>query len=101
VRQPYAVVFEPRAVGELDEARAWWAERGDVRGLDTALARTLDRLALLPRSAPRVMIAGKWSTTRRASVGRTGYGLFYRPNAKARRIVVVALWHERRTTPTI
>jgi hypothetical protein len=56
----------------------------------------LDRLTLLPRSAPRVRIGARWSRARGASIGRTGYKLYYRPNLRARVLSVVAIWHERR-----
>jgi len=96
VRKRYAILFEPRAVREMDEARAWWAEHRQTRVLDDAIARTLDRLEALPASAPRVQIAGKWSRTRRAALGRTGYNLYFRPNERAKSITVVSIWHERR-----
>ncbi len=95
--KPFTVLFDPRALREMDEARAWLEEhRGGTRPFDAAVARTLDRLAILPRSSPRTQIAGRWSRTRHASLGRTGYQLYYRPNIRARMITVVAIWHERR-----
>jgi hypothetical protein len=96
VRKRYAVLFEQRALRELDEARAWWAEHRQSSAFDNAMARTLDRLEQLPLSAPRVQIAGKWSSTRAAPLGRTGYKLYYWPNTRAKSLLVIRIWHERR-----
>jgi plasmid stabilization system protein ParE len=97
LRKPFTVLFEPRATREAEEARAWLlAHRGSTRTFHAALARTLDRLTLLPRSSPRMQRAGCWTWTRRAPLGRTGYNLYYRPNIRAKIIRVISIWHERR-----
>ena len=100
MRQRFAVLFEPRAVRDVEEARKSFAEPR-ARALELAVARALDRIEQFPYSSPRVRIAGKWSRTRRAALGRTGFGLYYRPNVRARCITVLAIWHERRLPPKL
>ncbi len=97
LRKPFTVLFDPRATREAEEIRAWLlAHQGSAHGFEAALVRTLDRLTLLPRSSPRTQIAGRWTPTRHASIGRTGYQLYYRPNLRAKIIRVLAIWHARR-----
>ena len=94
------VVISPRATKEIDEAALWWAKRGEPSFVDAAITEVLARLKVVPESAPRVQIRGKWSTTRRASVDR-GYHLYYRYDARAETILVRCFWHERRTPPRL
>ncbi len=50
MRTPFAVIFEARAMREMDEARAWLREhRGGSEAFDAAMSRTLDRLAIVAR----------------------------------------------------
>ena len=95
---PFAVVFEPRAVREMTEARAWWAERG--RPIDDAIAKALRLLEHFPAMAAHWQ-GRERSAVRRLSVGRTGYHFYYRLNRDAALIVVVAFWHERRRPPLL
>lgn len=101
MRRRFTTLFEPRAVRELDEARSWWAEHRNTPALDEAITSTLERLETLPWSAARVQIAGEWSMIRRASLGRTGYNLYYRPNEEMATITVMCIWHERRAPPRL
>jgi hypothetical protein len=77
VTKPFVVLFQSRALLQMDEARAWLREhRGGTSTFDAAMARTLDRLTNLPRSSPCVQIGGRWSRARHASLGRAGYKLY-------------------------
>lgn len=94
---PLTVLFTPRAARELLEAARWWRKnRLEVpRLLDDEIDRALQRIAVFPRSAPRV----RGRDARRVVLRRSGYLLFYRIRPRLGRVEVISLLHGRRADP--
>lgn len=95
------VVFTARANREIDEALAWWGQRGGARALADELAAALALLERFPEIGPRVKSRGRWTMTRRYVLDRMGYHLYYRFEARTQTILVRSRWHERRAKPQL
>lgn len=95
----FVVAFTPRASREVAEAKRWWrANRTKAPdALEEELRTTLELISSTPTIgavARNVRLPG----VRRIFLNRVNYFLYYRPDADARKIEVVALWHARRGT---
>ncbi len=90
----FAVMFTPRATRELLAAVRWWREhRAQAsRLLDEEIERTLQRIAMFPRIAPKVI--GR--DARRAVLPRSGDVMLYRIRPRLARIEVMSVVHGRR-----
>ncbi len=53
------ILFSPRANREVEEARAWWTERGGAVALADAVAAALSYIEAFPEAPSRVKIRGK------------------------------------------
>ena len=90
------VILHPRAVAQIEEARAWYAERSSVAAyaFDLALEQTLTLVRLAPHAGSRV---GK--TMRRQRLKGFPFWIIYRTEESCSWIL--ALHHERRDGPDI
>lgn len=100
-KRAVTAIIDARALREIDEARAWWAEHRRTPDLDDAIAAALDRLEQFPEISPRVKRGSRWTTTRRYILDRVGYHLYYRFDERTGTLFVRSLWHERRSKPRL
>lgn len=100
-RRAAVILFSPRANREVDEAQAWWTERGGAAALADAVAAALSYISAFPEAPARVKLRGKWSDTRRVCVDPIGYHLYYRHDARTDTILVRCFWHQRRRPPRL
>ena len=92
-----AVKPTPRAAVEIRRASAWW--RSNRPAAPFALADDLERAFELLASQPGIGAQArntKQEGVRRLLLSRTGYHLYYRLNAEAGRVEILALWHAHR-----
>jgi plasmid stabilization system protein ParE len=91
----HAIVISDRAQREIDRADRWWRRHRDARDLlRTELTKSSVLIADQPdigRPAPSPLPG-----TRKLTVPRTGYVLYYRVHPVFPFIEILALWHARR-----
>ncbi len=85
------VVFHPEAAREIEEARAWYSERGPAaeEGFLAELDHAVQQVAAAPRRWPRHR-----ASTRRFVFRRYPYSLVYRAYDGLVRVLAVA--HDKR-----
>lgn len=86
-----------RAAAQIRRASEWWrANRAKAPlALVEDVERAFELIALQPGVGARAGNA-EAQGIRRVLLGRTGYHLYYKVNAKERRVEVLALWHTSR-----
>jgi plasmid stabilization system protein ParE len=99
------VVLTARAARETRTALVWWREHRPAAPRLLARERrgTLALLALLA-SAPGLGALARdtrLAGVRRALLPRSRYHVYYRVDAGASRLEVLALWHTRRRAPRL
>jgi plasmid stabilization system protein ParE len=95
----YAVVLQPRARAQLDEAKAWWEQRSpsQAEAIDDALEAAVALLSRFPEIGHPIQVRGEWSQIDRVySFDAIRYFIVYRIEHERARIVVTRFRHEKR-----
>lgn len=95
----YAICIDPRARGEMDEAKAWWMERrpSHADAIDAALEAGFRLLARFPELGHPILRDGAWSMNDRVyRLDEVRYFFAYRIEHERERIVITRFRHERR-----
>ena len=94
----FSVKVVRRAVGQIKEASAWWAENRPAapNAIREELQVAFDLIARHPSIGSKALNA-KLVGVRRIHMSRIRYYLYYRVRVEASTVEVLALWHTSRS----
>jgi plasmid stabilization system protein ParE len=102
VSRTLTVAFTARATNQTRRALAWWRENRPAAPdlLEQELRSVLALVAAAP-SLGAVARDPRIEDVRRVLLRRTRYHVYYRVDAAAERLDVLAVWHSNRREPSL
>jgi plasmid stabilization system protein ParE len=94
--KPITIALNATAKRQLVAAARWWKEQ---RGASSVIADAIEDLAahlVLNPYLGQVVEGARRPDVRRFYLHGIGYHVFYRFNEQRARVVIVAIWHEKR-----